>query len=73
MQYEILLNNNKILNRKTTAYTNEEVENGTMKHDMKKYFTSLTSHQQDRLLYHTCYLLNYKIKDFPYHRNRNSN
>ena len=34
MLYERLLNNNKILNRKTTVYTNEEVENGAMKHDM---------------------------------------
>ena len=43
MLYERLLNNNKILNRKTTVYTNEEVENGAMKHDMKKaYFTSTT-------------------------------
>ena len=41
MLYERLFNNNKILNRKTTVYTNEEVENGAMKHDMKKaYFTS---------------------------------
>ena len=36
MQYKSLLNNNKILNRKTTAYTNEEVENGAMTHEMKK-------------------------------------
>ena len=43
MLYERLFNNNKILNRKTTVYTNEEVENGAMKHDMKKaYFTSTT-------------------------------
>ena len=43
MQYKRPLNNNKILNRKTTVYTNEEVENGAMKHDMKKaYFTSTT-------------------------------
>ena len=33
MLYERLLNN-KILNRKTTVYTNEEVENGAMKDDM---------------------------------------
>ena len=43
MLYERLFNNNKILNRKTTVYTNEEVENGAMKHDMKKaYFNSTT-------------------------------
>ena len=36
MQYKRLLNNNKTLNRKTTVYTNEEVKNGAMKHDMKK-------------------------------------
>ena len=43
MLYQRLFNNNKILNRKTTVYTNEEVENGAMKHDMKKaYFTSTT-------------------------------
>ena len=43
MQYKRLLNNNKILNIKTIVYTNEEVENGAMKHDMKKtYFTSTT-------------------------------
>ena len=43
MQYKRLLNNNKMLNRKTTVYTNEEVENGAIKHDMKKaYFTSTT-------------------------------
>ena len=51
MQYKRLLNNNKILNRKTTVYTNEEVENGAMKHDMKTaYFTFTTSHQQNPLL-----------------------
>ena len=43
MQYKRLLNNNKILNRETTVYTNEEVENLAMKHDRKKaYFTSTT-------------------------------
>ena len=43
MQYKSPLNNNNISNRKTTAYTNEEVENGEMKYDMKKaYFTSTT-------------------------------
>ena len=43
MQYKRPSNNNKISNRKTTVYTNEEVENGAMKHDMKKaYFTSTT-------------------------------
>ena len=43
MQYKRPLNNNKISNIKTTVYTNEEVENGAMKHDMKKvYFTSTT-------------------------------
>ena len=31
MQYKRPLNNNKILNRKTTVYTNEEVENSAMK------------------------------------------
>ena len=37
------MNNNKMLNRKTTVYTNEEVENGAIKHDMKKaYFPSTT-------------------------------
>ena len=36
MHYKRLLNNNKISNRKTTVYTNEEVENDAMKHDMKK-------------------------------------
>ena len=37
------MNNNKMLNRKTTVYTNEEVENGAIKHDMEKaYFTSTT-------------------------------
>ena len=35
MQYKSPLNNNNISNRKTT-YTNEEVENGAMKYDMKK-------------------------------------
>ena len=34
MQYKSPLNNNNISNRKTTVYTNEEVENGAMKHDM---------------------------------------
>ena len=62
MQYKRPLNNDKILNRKATVYTNGEVDNGAMKHDMKKaYFTSTTQHQQNGLLYHTCYLLNYKI------------
>ena len=43
MQYKKPLNNNKISNIKTTAYINEEVENGAMKHDTKKaYFTSTT-------------------------------
>ena len=43
MQYKRPSNNNKISNRKTTVYTNEEVETGAMKHDMKKaYFTSTT-------------------------------
>ena len=43
MQYKKPLNNSKIPNRKTTVYTNEEVENGATKHDMKKaYFTSTT-------------------------------
>ena len=43
MHYKTPLNNNKILNRKTTVYTNEDVENGAMKRDMKKaYFTSTT-------------------------------
>ena len=43
MQYKRPLNNNKISNRKTTVYINEEVENGAMKHDMKKAcFTSTT-------------------------------
>ena len=42
MKYKRPLSNNKISNRKTTVYTNEE-ENGAMKHDMKKaYFTSTT-------------------------------
>ena len=36
MQYERLLNNNKILNRKATVYANEKVENSAMKHDKKK-------------------------------------
>ena len=39
-------------NRKTTVNTNEEIENGAMKHGMKKaYFSSTTYHQQDRLSY----------------------
>ena len=43
MQYKRRLNNNKISSIKTAVYTNEEVENGAMKHDMKKaYFTSTT-------------------------------
>ena len=43
MQYKRLFNNDMISNRKTAVYTNEEVENGGMKHDMKKaYFTSTT-------------------------------
>ena len=43
MQYKTPLNKNKISNRKTTVYTNEEVENGAMKHDMEKaHFTSTT-------------------------------
>ena len=43
MQYKKPLNNSKISNRKTTVYKNEEVENGAMKHDIKKvYFTSTT-------------------------------
>ena len=43
MEYKRPLNNNKISNRKTTVYINEEVENGARKHDMKKaYFTSTT-------------------------------
>ena len=43
MQYKRPSNDNKISNRKTTVHTNEEVENGAMKHDMKKaYFTSTT-------------------------------
>ena len=32
------LNNNKISNRKITVYANEEVENGAMKHDMKRAY-----------------------------------
>ena len=41
MQDKRLLNNNKILNRKATVCINKEVEDGAMKHDMKKaYFTS---------------------------------
>ena len=36
MQYKSPLNNNNISNRKTTVYTNEEVENGAMRYDMKK-------------------------------------
>ena len=64
MQYKMLLNNNKILNRKRTVYTNKEIENVAMKHDMKKaYFTS-TTYNISKIVYHTCYLLNYKIKDF---------
>ena len=56
--------------QKTTVNTNEEVENGAMTHGMKKtYFTSTTKHKQNR----TCYLLNYKIKDFPYLINKSSN
>ena len=46
MQYKRLLNNNKILNRETAVYTNEEVENVAMKHDIKKsilYLHYLTS------------------------------
>ena len=39
MQYKRLLNNNKILNRKTTVYTNEEVEDVAMKRDLKKKHT----------------------------------
>ena len=70
MQYKRSSNNNKISNRKTTVYTNEEVENDAIKHDMKKaYFTSTTSHQQNRLLYHT--LPSSKLKDF-YYINRHS-
>ena len=43
MQYKRPLNNNKISSTKITVYTNEEVEIGAMKHDMKKaYFTSTT-------------------------------
>ena len=43
MQYKRPLNNNKISNIKATVYTNEEVENGAMKDDMKKaYFTPTT-------------------------------
>ena len=43
IQYKRPLNNKKISNIKTTVYTNEEVENSAMKHDMKKaYFTSTT-------------------------------
>ena len=43
MQYKRPSNNNKISNRKTTVYRNEEVENGAMKDDMKEaYFTSST-------------------------------
>ena len=43
MQYKKPLNNNKISNKKTTVYTNEEVVNGAMKNDMKKtHFTSPT-------------------------------
>ena len=45
-----------------------------MKLDMKKaYLITATSYQQSRLLYQTCYLLNYKIKGFPYHISMNSN
>ena len=41
MQYKRPLDNNKILSIKTTVYTNQEIENGATKHDMKKaYFTS---------------------------------
>ena len=43
MQYKRPLNNNKISNRKTTVYRNDEVENDVMKHDLKKaYFTFTT-------------------------------
>ena len=45
-----------------------------MKLDMKKaYLITATSYQQSRLLYQICYLLNYKIKGFPYHISMNSN
>ena len=42
MQYKRALNNDKISNRKTTVYTNKEVENGAMKHMKKAWFTSTT-------------------------------
>ena len=61
-----------MLNRKTTVDTNEEVENGAMKHGMKKvYFTSTTLHRQNSLVDN--YLLKYKLKDFPFPKNRNFN
>ena len=70
MQYKRPLNNNKISNIKTTVYTNEEVENGAMKHDMKSilYLHYLTSTKSFTL----SYLLSSKLQDFPYHINRNS-
>ena len=71
MQYKRLSNNNKISNRKTTVSANEEVENGAMKHDMKKsilYLHYLTLTKSFTLLY----LLSSKLQDFPYHINRHS-
>ena len=70
MQYKRPSNNNKISNRKTTVYTNEEVENGAMKHDMKSilYLHYLTSTKSFTL----SYLLSSKLQDFPYHINRHS-
>ena len=43
MQYKRPSNNNKISNRKTTVYTNEKVENGAMRHDMKKAYLTYTT------------------------------
>ena len=58
-------------NRKTTVNTNEEVENGAMKHGMKKAYFAFTT--CSKIVCHTYYFLDYKIKDFPYHINKNSN
>ena len=62
MQYKKLLNNNKILNRKTTVYTNEEVEDVAMKRDLKKnilYLHHLTSTKSFTL----SYLLSFKLQN----------
>ena len=44
-----------------------------MEHGMKKKKTLPPLPNINKIVCHTYYFLNYKIKDFPYHINKNSN